>query len=137
MTFLDTNVFLYAIGREHPDKEPCREILRRVTMGKLPAVTSAEVIQELLHVLTRRQRRSEAATAAREAMAIVMRVLPVGKNDLQLACTLIEALPSLGARDALHAATMRNAGIRDIVSADADFDMVPDLHRTTPAGMFR
>jgi predicted nucleic acid-binding protein len=46
--FLDTNIFMYAAGQEHPLKAPCVGILRRVASEELEAVTSTEVLQEIL-----------------------------------------------------------------------------------------
>lgn len=51
MVFLDTNVFLYAVGAAHPLRELGQNVLRRVTNGDLLATTSTEVIQEILYVL--------------------------------------------------------------------------------------
>lgn len=50
MIFVDTNVFMYAVGRNHPLKEQARAVFERAVdePGK-PLVTSAEVLQELLH----------------------------------------------------------------------------------------
>jgi predicted nucleic acid-binding protein len=47
--FLDTNVFLYAIGAQHPLKAAGQQVLERVGNGTLEAVTSTEVIQEILY----------------------------------------------------------------------------------------
>ncbi len=52
--FLDTNVFLYAAGGPHPDREACAGLLQRVGEGSLDATVNTEVIQELLFVLARR-----------------------------------------------------------------------------------
>ena len=30
LIFLDSNIFLYAIGSEHPEKQPCRKLLELV-----------------------------------------------------------------------------------------------------------
>ena len=47
--FVDTAVIMYAAGRPHPLRDPCRAIIERVAAGRLDGVTSAEVIQEVLH----------------------------------------------------------------------------------------
>ncbi len=49
--FLDTNVFLYAAGRAHPERDACASVLRRVADGSLDATVNTEVIQEILYVL--------------------------------------------------------------------------------------
>ncbi|MDP7111874.1 MAG: type II toxin-antitoxin system VapC family toxin, partial [Myxococcota bacterium] len=62
--FLDSNVFLYAAGADHPHKVPCVEIVRAVSEGRLKANTSAEVVQEILYVYLRRGLREEAVRLA-------------------------------------------------------------------------
>lgn len=39
--FLDSNVFLYAAGREHPLRDVCRRLLDRVAAGEVEAATSS------------------------------------------------------------------------------------------------
>ena len=69
--FLDSNVFLYAAGREHSLRDACRKVLDRVAEGDLVAVTSSEVLQEILHVLTRRGLRREAIELTRSVLDLV------------------------------------------------------------------
>ena len=52
--FLDANVFLYAIGSASPYREACRELLDAAGDGAFEAVTSTEVLQEILHIRSRR-----------------------------------------------------------------------------------
>lgn len=43
--FLDTNVFMYAAGREHPLKAPCVALLRRVAREELEVLTNEEAMR--------------------------------------------------------------------------------------------
>jgi len=70
--FLDTNIFLYAAGRLHPERDACVQILRRVADGTLDATVNTEVIQEILYVLTRRGRQVEALALARHVAALFL-----------------------------------------------------------------
>jgi predicted nucleic acid-binding protein len=47
--FVDTNVFMYAVGGPHPLRDPARDFLLGVFEEDRVLVTSAEVMQELLH----------------------------------------------------------------------------------------
>jgi len=131
--FLDANVFLYAIGADSPHRALCRDVLQAVGQGKLDGITSSEVLQEVLHVRSRRVNVTDAATAVRAAADLVAEVLPVTAQDVLDACSLVEVHASLGARDALHAAVMQNAQVHMLVSIDRDFDALPDLKRIEPA----
>jgi predicted nucleic acid-binding protein len=127
--FLDTNVFLYAIGAQHPLKAPSQRILERVGDGELDAVSSTEVVQEILYVLIRRGFRETGLKLARHTTQLLGGLLPVTQDDLLTACDLIELYPALPTRDAIHAATMLNNGISEIVTADGHFDNVRGIRR--------
>ncbi len=133
--FLDSNVFLYAAGREHSLRDACRKVLDRVAEGDLVAVTSSEVLQEILHVLTRRGLRREAIELTRSVLDLVAEVLPVRRNEIALACGLMETYPTLGARDAIHAATLRGYGLTTIATADRHFDGIDGVLRLDPAAL--
>ena len=47
--FIDSNISMYAAGREHPNKEPSIKILELVSSGKVIGVSSTEVLQEILY----------------------------------------------------------------------------------------
>lgn len=50
MIFIDTNVFMYAVGRSHPLRQEVRRFFAEAVAGAQPRLcTSAEVLQELLH----------------------------------------------------------------------------------------
>ncbi|HVZ33003.1 MAG TPA: type II toxin-antitoxin system VapC family toxin [Polyangiaceae bacterium] len=130
--FLDANVFLYAIGADSAHREPCRAVLEAVGQGKLDGITSSEVLQEILHVRARRVSVNDAISAVRAAAGLVADVLPVTLQDVLEACRLNETHPALGARDALHAAVMRNSRVNVLISVDRDFDALPELKRVDP-----
>ncbi len=49
MTFVDTNLFMYAVGRDHPLREEARSFFEDNFERKSQLVTSSEVLQELMH----------------------------------------------------------------------------------------
>ena len=63
--FLDANIFLYAIGGDGSHRDPSRGVLEAVGQGKLDGITSSEVLQEILHVRSRRVNVRDAASAVR------------------------------------------------------------------------
>jgi predicted nucleic acid-binding protein len=130
--FLDANVFLYAVGADSPHRAACRSVLQAVGEGKLDGITSSEVLQEILHVRSRRVNVTDATRAVRAAAELVAEVLPVTKLDVLEACRLLESHSGLGARAALHAAVMKSAQVHVLVSLDRDFDAIADLKRIDP-----
>jgi hypothetical protein len=129
--YVDTNVFLYAIGTEHGYREPCRELVRALGRGSLAGETSVETLQEISH--HRRRRGDPAATERARAAAGLCRALHAVDAEIAFtALDLVDSHPELPSRDAVHAATALARGLRSVVTADADFDMVPGLERVDP-----
>ena len=131
--FIDTAVIMYAAGSDHPLKEPCQDILRRVADGELDAETSVEVIQEIVHRFMALRRPEQGASIVRDALDLFAPVLPVTHAVMRRMPELLEAHPTLAARDLVHVATCLQEGIRDIVSPDRGFDAVPGIRRIDPA----
>jgi uncharacterized protein len=133
MLFLDTNIFLYAVGREHPLREACRQLIQRISEGELLATTSTEVVQEVLHVLCRRGECETGCELAAMILELFPDLLVVGRTELEEARRLLLILPDLPVRDAIHAATLRTNSIQRLVTADRHFDRVGGLERISPA----
>lgn len=104
MIFVDTNVFMYAVGRPHPLQEEARTFfLEHVESGRT-LVTSAEVLQELLHAYVPVGRFSTLDAALALARARTSQVWSVEAEDVEVAWSLAHRHPELGARDLLHLA---------------------------------
>lgn len=118
MIFVDTNVFMYAVGRAHPLKEESRAFFLEHVESGSPLVTSAEVLQELMHAylpVDRLDTLDAALTLARER---VVEVWPVEEKDVLLARDLVSAHPGLGARDLLHLACCTRRGVERLKTFD-------------------
>lgn len=132
-TFLDADVFLYALGVEYRFASPCRRILTLVGGGSSTAETSVEVLQEVVHIRRHGTGDLEEAVARiRNILALGLPVHGLSRDDFELALDLQLGTPSLSSRDAIHVATMRNREIGRIISADRDFDTVEGIERLDP-----
>jgi uncharacterized protein len=129
---VDTTVLSYAVGVEHPLREPCRRLLREHGEGRVEAATTIEVIQEFVHVRARRRSRPDAAALARQYMA-ALSLLVTRAEDLDLGLALFEQYPALGAFDSVLAAVALNQRVQALVSADRAFGEVPNLRWVDPA----
>lgn len=132
MILLDTTVLSYAVGAEHPLREPCRRLLRAHGDGQVEAMVTIEVVQEFVYVRARRRSRLDAVTLARRYMA-ALPLLVTRAEDLDLGLTLFERYPILGAFDAVLAAVAINQRADALVSADRAFGEVPHLPWVDPA----
>lgn len=128
MIFIDSNVPMYLVGAEHPNKAVARNLLERAITDGEPLVTDAEVLQEILHryVAINRRDAIEAATVA--LLDVVDDVFPVERVDVDRARRIVLAT-SLSARDAVHLAIARRRGIDRILTFDLAFDGLDGIHR--------
>lgn len=132
MIVLDTTILIYAKGSDHRFRDPCRDLIGAVADGRVEATTTAEVIQEFVHVRARRRDRREAATLGRDYAELLSPLLYIASEDLGRGLLLFEQYDRLGAFDAVLAAAAAAAGPTALVSADAAFAEVPDLPHVVP-----
>jgi uncharacterized protein len=132
MIVLDTTVLIYAKGSAHPMRDPCRDLIAAVADGRLQATTTAEVIQELVHVRARRRDRRDAAALGRDYAELLSPLVVFTREDLERGLSLFEQTHRLGAFDAVLAASAAAAQATALVSADAAFDELPDLPHVVP-----
>ncbi len=118
MIFVDTNVLMYAVGGYHPLREAAREFFEQSTQDNLRLCTSAEVLQELLHVYRPVERFIELDAAFSLIAEASIEVWPLDEDDVTLARQLVEQFPSLGARDLCHLASCRRRGVSDVKTFD-------------------
>ncbi len=130
--FIDTAVFMYAGGADHPFRTPCRTILRRAAMGELAATTSTEVVQEILHRYLSIRRPQTGLEMATDTLDTFAPVLPITHAVMRRLPPLVTRYPGLSARDLIHVATCLIEGIEVIISPDRAFDQVQEIRRLDP-----
>ncbi|MFN0147668.1 MAG: type II toxin-antitoxin system VapC family toxin [Dehalococcoidia bacterium] len=129
--FVDTNIPTFAGGKPHPLREPCRRVLASALTSDV-CVSSAEVLQELLNLYSRRGEPARASDAVADFDRILRgRIESVLRDDV-LDAARMTGTPRLQARDRVHLAVMARLGITDIISTDSGFDTVPGVRRLDP-----
>jgi predicted nucleic acid-binding protein len=108
---VDTTVLVYAVGAEHPLRDPCRALVEAVADGEVRVTTTVEVIQEFTHVRARRRSRADAVALARSYADLFAPLLPVGADELVAGLKLFERTEALEPRWSLllPSATVRRA----------------------------
>ena len=130
-SFLDANIPILATGPAIAPKDECLRLLGLARAYPGSCVTSAEVLQEVFHVLHRRvlpERLQQ--TLALVTGAVHGNVVPMLAFVVLRAASL--DLRHLQARDLVHLATMERLGISAIISTDTGFDGVPGVRRLDP-----
>ncbi|MEX2323988.1 MAG: type II toxin-antitoxin system VapC family toxin [Acidimicrobiia bacterium] len=116
MIFVDTNVWMYAVGGSHPLRRRARALLLEHADGQRMA-TSAEVLQELLHAYLPVQRVDTLDAALRLATELAD-VWSLDADDVALARALHSAHPGLSARDLIHLAVCLRREVTSLLSFD-------------------
>ena len=132
MIVLDTTVLAYAVGDDHPLREPCRRVLAAHADGRIEATTTVEVIQEFIHVRARRRSRADAVQLGRRYMD-AFDLLVTTPNDLDRGLDLFETYPVLRPFDAILAAVVIERRAEALVSADHAFGAIAGLDVVDPA----
>jgi predicted nucleic acid-binding protein len=137
--FIDTSVFMYARGKDHPLKVPCSHIILAIAkegaLGNYGApVINTEVLQEILYRYIMIEKGDTGLSICRDIEALEVDILPVTRDDMNRAFELFERYKAKGLppRDLIHAAVMINNGMSHIISADKHFDSIKEVKRVRP-----
>jgi predicted nucleic acid-binding protein len=137
--FIDTSIFMYARGKDHPLKAPCSQIIvgiaKEGALGSYGSpIINAEVLQEILYRYVMIERGETGLAICRDIEALEIEVLPVTAEDMNRAFELYERYKAKGLppRDLVHAAVMINNGMSHILSADKHFDSIKEIKRVRP-----
>lgn len=131
MIFLDSNIPMYLVGAPHPNKEAARVALERVIGRGERMVTSAEVMQEILHRYHALRRPDAIQPALDALLGLADEVYPIESADVQRARDVMMGVSRLSARDALHVAVMQRHRVERVMSFDAGFDAVGWIERVS------
>lgn len=129
MIFIDSNIPMYLVGAAHPNKDAARRVLELAINRGERLVTSAEVMQEILHRYAALRRLDAIQPALDALLGVVDEVFPVEAEDVRRAKEVLLGLARLSSRDALHVAVMQRRGIAQVMSFDAGFDAVGWVQR--------
>ncbi|WP_022884451.1 type II toxin-antitoxin system VapC family toxin [Glaciibacter superstes] len=130
---LDSAIAIYALGEDHRYRDVCRGVMNAAAKGAFRPYASVEMIQELVHHRLRRTGDRSLAAADGRDVSAVCTLLNFDREVLDLSMSLIERIPTIRGRDAVHAASALVYGIERIVSPDRAFDGIPGLTRVDPA----
>lgn len=117
MIFVDTSVFMYAVGREHPLRRPAQDFFEHSLEHRSRLVTSAEVLQELLHAYIPADR-IDTLDAALTLARSLTEIWPIEESDVLHARALADRHRALGARDLIHLACCQRRGVTQIKTFD-------------------
>lgn len=129
MILVDSNIPMYLVGADHPNRASARRALDALIADRTRLVTDAEVFQEILHRFRAIRRRDAIQPAWDVLDAICDEVLSVEYRDVDAARDVLLGRWELSSRDALHVAIMRRHKIDTVLTFDTGFDAIPGLTR--------
>jgi predicted nucleic acid-binding protein len=129
--FVDSNIPMYLVGADHPNKPAARRLLERAVAENDVLVTDAEVLQEILHRYTAIGRRDAIGPAFDVILGVVDVVHPIEIADVIRARRLVTSTPRLSARDGIHLAVMQRYDVGRVLSFDAGFDGIVGIVRVS------
>lgn len=128
-TYIDANIFLYAVLYDDERAQRCRNVLSAIVDGKLEAVTSVLTWDEFTHVVEKVVDRPSAVLQGERFLHFPRLSFQPCTSDVLIRAQQLRASIHLGARDSIHAASALIAGARTLLSEDCDFDGIPELQR--------
>ncbi len=129
MIFVDSNVPMYLVGKAHAHKNDAQRLLERCAIERRRLVTSAEVLQEILHRYVAIARLDAIQPAYDAILSVVDEVLPIDQSSARRAKDIVLGGRGISARDALHLAVMEQHDIDTVMSFDRGFDLYPAVKR--------
>ncbi len=120
---------MYLVGAPHPNKDRAAAIISRLLSDGEQFVTDVEVYQEIIHRYGAIRRIVAISDVFGILDEIADEVLTFGMPEVRIAKELVETTSNISARDALHIAVMRSAGVSRILSFDEGFDRFSDIER--------
>ena len=137
MTYLDTNVIIYAIENHPKYGKRCKRILEDIESEKLKVCCSVLVLVETINVLIKvnkvlREKKEKPLNINENIDAILS--LPITWLDLNFSIIkkASEYNYNVSGADYIHIATMELNSVGKIISADKDFDEVEFIKRVDP-----
>lgn len=128
--FLDTSVFLTAMGRPTPSTLACQQLIARGSNAQFRLHTAAECIQEVVFHRMRLTHRDVAIQQGWDIRDLCI-VHPMDDAVINSGLELLGTTAARG-RDAFIAATALLAGFDHVVTTDERFVEVPGLRRLSP-----
>lgn len=120
---------MYLIGASHPHKTDAQHLLERAIADRERMVTSAEVLQEILHRYVAIKRPDAIQPAFDALLGLVDEVYSIDREDVERARRVLAGLVATSARDAIHLAVMERREVTRILTFDRAFDAMPGVER--------
>jgi len=129
MTYLDTNIFVYAAINNGELGNRCRKKLSEIAKSDLKFYTSSLTWDELVYAIWKKEGKDKAIVEGSLFLQLPnISFLIINQIIIAKAQNLTEVY-NLKPRDAIHAATAIINNIKEIISDNPDFDKIKEIKR--------
>jgi len=111
--------------------QACARVLRKIEAGEIDAATSVLVVVELANALRKYGLSNEVKKVVDAIFSLNISMLQIGSTDVRAAADIFENT-RISPYDCVHVAVMKREGIIEMISADREFDRVPNIKRLDP-----
>lgn len=118
--FIDSNIPMYAAGKEHPNKNPSIRVLESISEGRIIGITSTGVFQEILYRYQAIDLLDKGFDVFDSFNGIIDETLSINIDIIREARNLLKD-KNINTRDAVHTATMDYYDISYIATYDKHF----------------
>ncbi len=127
--FIDSNIPMYAIGKDHIHKKESMQILKDIENEKIFAVSSCEVFQEILHRYAQIGEVNIGINLFDIFYELIDEILPLNFEIIKTARFILEKnqKTKISSRDCIHIATMLHYDIKYIASFDLHFKIFKEI----------
>lgn len=125
--YVDSNIFIYAALDKETLGNNARAVIKRLQNREIKLAVSPLVFDEVVWIVQKFADRKAANQIGNAMLLLPLTWLDISYSSVKYALTYYQQ--GLNPRDALHVGTMKDYGIRIIVSEDKDFDKVRDIER--------
>ena len=129
--YIDSNVFFYAKIMDRAYGKSCSGVLKGVVSGRLKASVSSLVPLEVANALAKYGLGVEVPAEIHAIFSMGLEIYPIEGADVRETAE-VQNETGVSPYDCAHAVVMRKFGLREIISADMDFDKFHWLKRIDP-----
>ena len=129
--FIDSNVFFYAKIMDRKYGKKSASVVHALAGAKIEGVISSLILLELAIALRKYGMADELESVLTSLPALRLDIQSVDSLDVKKAVELFNSY-RISPYDCAHVAVMLREGIRNIISADDDFDRVKEVVRIDP-----
>ncbi len=135
MRFLDANILLRYLTRDHPDhSERAYAFLQRVERGEIEATITEAVLAEVVHVLSSKTLYNFPRTEIQERLValLTLKGMRLRAKGTYLRAFEVYVTTNLDFVDALLVAQVEQTKDATLVSFDRDYNKTPSVTREEP-----